>query len=67
LTGDYLVEQYIQNNEVLLDTYSQEQIKAMLINTLTSRGLIKKDNLSKTKEVYSLTPFGRNLLEFFVD
>jgi hypothetical protein len=67
LSGDHLVEQYIQNNELLLETYSQEQIKTMLINTLTKNGLIERDNNSNTEEVYTLTSFGKNLMSPFAE
>jgi hypothetical protein len=63
LTGDQLIEQYIHNNEILLDTYSQEQIKGMLITTLTKNGLI--GNRSNTEELYSLTAFGKSLMSPF--
>jgi hypothetical protein len=66
LTGDQLVEQYIQNNELLLDTYSQEQIKSMLITTLIKNGLIEEADLSNSKDVYSLTSFGKKLMNSFV-
>ncbi|MFW9778178.1 MAG: organomercurial lyase [Candidatus Heimdallarchaeota archaeon] len=66
LTGDQLVEQYIQNNELLLDTYSYEQIKGMLTSTLIKNGLIEEAHPSHLKEIYSLTPFGKKLMSSFV-
>jgi hypothetical protein len=67
LTGDQLVEQYIQNNKLLLDTYSQEQIKNMLTTTLSENGLIEIRNHSNSGQVYTLTTFGKNLMHHFVD
>ncbi|MFW9854463.1 MAG: organomercurial lyase [Candidatus Thorarchaeota archaeon] len=65
LNGDQLVEQYIQNNELLLDTYSQEQIKGMLITTLINNGLIEKVDGANPKALYSLTTFGKKLMKVF--